>query len=300
MPQRPEVRVAHPVGVVLEVAQGGVAGRSALMPARGKARAATADRGDVAVVELASRAASQSSLAVAEHEGQQSCRGRAGARGRGTGPRSGWPRGSAGWPGSRSTRAPSPRTTSWRTWPAPRRRASAAIRVPNAGGGREGGQVAGGARVADRVAVLIDAGLGERAGQLHLAGAGLAVLALAGPALGLGRHHRHAGAVDGDVQHVRQRPGGRQRDQRAGGDRGGPRLDHGGGCPRRRPRRAGPARLPVMRDPGQLADQRGAAGERHRRGRPGGHLAQPRRHASARPCPARHPAGARPCPQAAQ
>ena len=40
-----------------------------------------------------------------------------------------------------------------------------------------------------------------------------------------------------------------------------------------------PARLPVSGDPGQLADQASCGGERHRRGRPCGHLPQPRRHA---------------------
>ena len=45
------------------------------------------------------------------------------------------------------------------------------------GGGGEGGQVGGGVRVADRVAVLIEAGLGEAAAQLDLAGAGLSARA---------------------------------------------------------------------------------------------------------------------------
>ena len=52
------------------------------------------------------------------------------------------------------------------------------------GGGVEGGQVGGRAGVADRVAVVIGAGLGEQAGELDLAGMGLAVLAFAGPAFG--------------------------------------------------------------------------------------------------------------------
>ena len=67
------------------------------------------------------------------------------------------------------------------------------------------------------------------AGQLDLAGAGLAVLALAGPAFGLGRDHRHAGAVDRDIQLVRQRRRGGSGTSRAGGDRGGLGLDDGGG-----------------------------------------------------------------------
>jgi hypothetical protein len=128
-------------------------------------------------------------------------------------------------------------------------------------------------RVADGVPVLIDRGLGERTAQFDLAGAGLAVLAFAGAAGGLGCPHRHAGAVDGDVQLVRQF-GGRQRDQRAGADRGGPGLDDGGGCPA-----VGfgvPAQpLAGQLDPGQVGDQPGAGGERHRLGGPGGHLAQP-------------------------
>jgi len=57
---------------------------------------------------------------------------------------------------------------------------------PEPGGGREGGQVGRGVRVADRVTVLIDRGLGERAAQFDLAGAGLAVVALAGAAAGNG------------------------------------------------------------------------------------------------------------------
>jgi hypothetical protein len=44
----------------------------------------------------------------------------------------------------------------------------------------EGVHVAGGVRIAHRVA-LLELGLGEQAGQLDLAGAGPAVLALAGP-----------------------------------------------------------------------------------------------------------------------
>ena len=107
-------------------------------------------------------------------------------------------------------------------------------------------------RVADRPAVLICGGLGERAAQLHLPGAGLAVLALAVPALGLGRHHRHASAVDGDVEHVRQRRG-RQRDERAGGDRNRLLLDRRGG--RRAVGLSVAAQPPAgQRDPGQLAD----------------------------------------------
>ncbi len=49
-------------------------------------------------------------------------------------------------------------------------------------GGREGGQVGGGKRVTDRLAVVIAGGLGERSAQLDLAGAGPAVLAFAVPA----------------------------------------------------------------------------------------------------------------------
>ena len=87
------------------------------------------------------------------------------------------------------------------------------------GSGFEGGQVAGGARVTDRVAVVIGAGLGEQAGEFDLAGVRPAVFALAGAALGLSRDHGHAGAVDGDVKHVRQRRGRREGHHLPGADR---------------------------------------------------------------------------------
>ena len=80
--------------------------------------------------------------------------------------------------------------------------------------------------------------------HLDLAGVGLAVLALAGPSLGLGRDHGHAGAVDRDIEHVRQRPGGRHQDHLAGGDAAA-RASIARRRPGRRPRRGGPARLPV-------------------------------------------------------
>ena len=71
-------------------------------------------------------------------------------------------------------------------------------------GGGEAAQVAGGVGVAHRPALLVEAGLGEQAGEFDLAGAGPAVGALAGPAGDRGRHHGHAGAVDGDVELVRR------------------------------------------------------------------------------------------------
>jgi hypothetical protein len=99
---------------------------------------------------------------------------------------------------------------------------------PEPGGGREGGQVGGGILVADGMPLVVHPGLGEYAGELDLAGTGPAVLALAGAAGGLRCCHRHAGAVDRDVQLVRQRRG-RERDQRARCDRGGPGLDDSSG-----------------------------------------------------------------------
>jgi hypothetical protein len=127
------------------------------------------------------------------------------------------------------------------------------------------------------MAVVVLGGLGEQAGEFHLAGMGLAVLAFPGPAFGLGCHHRHAGAVDGDIELVRQRRGRGQGGQRAGGDRGGP--GPGDLSSRSAVRLSGAAQpLAGQRDPGQLTDQPGRSGERHRRGGAGGHLAQPRRH----------------------
>ena len=95
------------------------------------------------------------------------------------------------------------------------------------GRGLEGGDVAGGVPVPDRVAVIIELVLGEEHGELDLAGAGAAVLALAVPPRGLLRGHGHAGAVDDGIQLVRQR-GRRQRHQFAGGDQRGPVPDGGG------------------------------------------------------------------------
>ena len=92
--------------------------------------------------------------------------------------------------------------------------------VRERGGGLEGGDVAGGVPVPDRVPVLVQLVLGEEDGQLDLAGAGAAVLALPVPPGGLLRGHRDAGAVDDGVELVRQR-GRRQRHQLAGGDQRG-------------------------------------------------------------------------------
>ena len=100
-----------------------------------------------------------------------------------------------------------------------------------------------------------------------------AVTVLALAALGLGCDHRHAGPVDAHIQHVRRRRG-RQHDDLAGGDRRGLRLDDGrGGLA------VGLGALAGHGEPGQLAYQACSGRERHRRGRPSGHLPQPRRHA---------------------
>ena len=85
----------------------------------------------------------------------------------------------------------------------------------------EGGQVGRRSGVADGVALVVGLVLGEEHGELDLAGAGAAVLALAVPAGGLLRGDRDAGAVDGGIHLVRQRRR-RQRHQRAGGDECGP------------------------------------------------------------------------------
>ena len=83
----------------------------------------------------------------------------------------------------------------------------------------EGRQVARRCFITDRVAVVVDGGLGEHTRKLDLAGTSPPIGSFAGPACGLGRHHRHPGAVDGDVQHVRHRLGGWERNQPAGQDR---------------------------------------------------------------------------------
>ena len=147
---------------------------------------------------------------------------------------------------------------------------------PEPGGGREGGQVGGGVRVADRVTVLIDPGLGEHAGQFHLAGAGLAVFALAGAALGLGasssarrsRRWRYTACPAA---------GGRQRDhvgrrsrRPAPRSRRRPPVPSASACLARPPART--------LDPGQVREQPGAVAERLGGGGPGGHLRQPPRH----------------------
>jgi hypothetical protein len=59
----------------------------------------------------------------------------------------------------------------------------------------EGGHVGRGAGVHHRVAVVIEGGDGEQAGELDLTGVGLPVLAFAGPAFGLARADRDAGPV---------------------------------------------------------------------------------------------------------
>ena len=98
------------------------------------------------------------------------------------------------------------------------------------GSGFESGQVAGGARVADRAAVIINAGLGEQAGEFDFAGVRPPVVAFAGAAFGLRGGHGHAGAVDGDVKHVRQRCGRREGYYLPGADRVSLRGDGCAGC----------------------------------------------------------------------
>ena len=77
------------------------------------------------------------------------------------------------------------------------------------------------------MAVLVDVVLGEEHGELDLAGAGPAVLALALAACCFPRGHGDAGAVDRAVEHVRAR-GRRHRDQLPAGDGRGPLADRGG------------------------------------------------------------------------
>ena len=96
--------------------------------------------------------------------------------------------------------------------------------VADRGGGLEGGDDAGGVLVADRVAVLVQLVPGEEGGELDLAGAGTAVLALPLLACGLPGGHGHPGAVDHRIQLVRQRRRG-QGDQLPGGDQPGPAMD---------------------------------------------------------------------------
>ena len=137
----------------------------------------------------------------------------------------------------------------------------------------EGGHVARGAGVRHRVAVVIEAGHGEEPGELDLAGAGLPVLALAWPAFGLARADRDAGAVDLDIQHVRDRLRRGQRADLAGAERGSLCADGrpGGGAGRL----GGPLDgLGVHRDPGQVGQQRGGLAERDLRAGPGDHLGQ--------------------------
>lgn len=69
----------------------------------------------------------------------------------------------------------------------------------------EGAQVAGRVGVAHRPAFGVYAGLGEQAGEFDLAGTGPPVGVLARAGAGGGGHHRYCGAVDGEVELVRQR-----------------------------------------------------------------------------------------------
>jgi hypothetical protein len=220
-----EVRVAHPVGVVLEVARGRleVAG---FFAGQREGAGGGADRLDVAVIQLGQPVV----LAVTEHEVQQFCQvvqvlagviqiddlrcpGEVGGG-----------------------EVPDPRCPVAEDDQLADVAGAAAAGLggherPERGGRGEGGYIRGGRGVADRAAVLTDGGLGERDGHFHLPGAGGAVLAFPGPAFGFGRGHGYAGPVDGDIQHVGQRRGRRQRRQRACLHGGSPRFDHCGGGP---------------------------------------------------------------------
>ena len=152
--------------------------------------------------------------------------------------------------------------------------------VPERGGGLEGGDDAGGVPVADRVAVLVQPVLGEEDGELDLAGAGAAVLALPLPARSLPGGHGHPGAVDDRIQLVRQRRRG-QGDQLPGGDQRGPAA---GG--RRDGAAAGLGRplgaLDGEPDACQFLQQGGCLRERDRGGGAVVHRGQARRHGRAR------------------
>ena len=143
------------------------------------------------------------------------------------------------------------------------------------GGGGEAGQIAGGVRVAHRPAVGVNPGLGEQAGQFDLTGAGSPVGGLAGAVGDRGGHHRHAGAIDGDIELVRHHRRWQRADP-AARDGGGLGLDarRGGGAVV-----FGAAFDPLGRQPdsGQLVQQVRGRGERGGRGGARSHLAQPRR-----------------------
>ena len=146
-------------------------------------------------------------------------------------------------------------------------------------GGGEAGQVAGRVRITHRSAVVVDAGLGEQGGEFDLAGAGAPVGRLAGAPGDRGAHHRHAGAVDGDVELVRRGAavsGCGQHAHRAARD--GVRLG-GQAC-----RGGGAVGLGGTFDPlggqpdsGQVGEQVGGGGERFGGGGARGDAAQSRR-----------------------
>jgi hypothetical protein len=140
----------------------------------------------------------------------------------------------------------------------------------------EGGQVAGGAGVRHRVAVVVQPGHGEEPGELDLAGAGCAVLCLALPAGGLAGAHRDAGPVRLGMQHVGQRPGRGQRHDPPLTERGG--LGGRGGAGGGAGGLGGPLDgLGAEGDAGQAGQQPGGAGEGGFRAGQRGHLGQARR-----------------------
>ena len=266
--------VAHPGGAVLEVRQGLVP-LGGFDPGQGEGAGGGCERVDVAGVELGTALGEPSAAGVAEHEGEglaevvQVLAGVIEVHDLG------------GFGEVLAGQVPDPHCAVAQDGQLPDVAGAAAVGLgghqhPEPGGRRERGQVGRGARVADGIPVLIHLGLGEHAGQLRLAGAGLAVLAFAGPALGLGADYRHAGAVDGDIHLVRQ-VSGRHRDDLAIADRRGPLRDRGGG---RRPVGLGVPLDPPggYRHRGQVREQPAALGERLGRSGPGGHLRQPPRH----------------------
>ena len=148
------------------------------------------------------------------------------------------------------------------------------------------------------MALVIEGGLGEQAGELDLAGVGLAVFAFAGAAFGLGCYHGNAGAINGDVEHVRQRCGRREGHHLAGADRVSLRGD--GLAGRGAVGFGGPLDpLGGQDDPGQLGEQAAGLGERDCGRRAGCHRPRPG-DMEARATPSSASLGTTPCPQPAQ
>ena len=124
-------------------------------------------------------------------------------------------------------------------------------------------------------------GLGEQAGEFDLAGAGPPVGALAGPVGDGGGHHRHPGAVDGDVELVRRLCSPRSagagstptRRRAIAADSAASALGGGGAVG------LGGAFDPLggQPDSGQFGEQVGGGGERLGGRGAGGHRAQARR-----------------------